>query len=308
MFLGITLKFIIYKGVNKLEIIEEADKIIVKKLKDFEPEHIFECGQCFRWDLEEDGSYTGVAFGKVLNVKSEEDTIVFDNTNIDDFNNIWIEYFDLNTDYGKIKKDLNKGDEIMRAATDFGYGIRILQQDPWETLISFIISANNGIPRIKKSIRLLSENFGKHLGQYKGKDYYSFPEPKDIYNLSDDQLTACGVGYRSKYILNTAREVVDKGILLRDFRKLNSQDCFEALLKFDGVGPKVANCILFFAMSKVDAFPVDVWVKRVMEHFYFKEDTSNKKIEAFGREKFNQYAGYAQQYLFYYARETGIGK
>jgi len=291
-----------------LEIIYEDNKVIVKGLKDFEPKHIFECGQCFRWDVEHDGSYTGVAFNKILNVKKEEDKIVFNNTNIEDFNNIWISYFDLNNDYEKIKENLSKGDKVMKDATDFGHGIRILRQDPWETVVSFIISANNAIPRIKKSVRLLSENFGEYLGQYKGVDYYSFPSSKSIYDLSDEQLTACGVGYRSKYILSTARTVIDENIYLEKLREFNSEDCFKTLLRFSGVGPKVANCILVFAMGKGEAVPVDVWVKRVMEYFYFHKDTPNKKIEEFAGAKFGEYAGYAQQYLFYYARELGIGK
>ncbi|MBU5676737.1 DNA glycosylase [Alkaliphilus sp. MSJ-5] len=291
-----------------MEIIHKDNKVILKNIRDFEPKHIFECGQCFRWDLEDDGSYIGVAYGKILNVRKEEDTIVFNNTNIEDFNNIWTSYFDLNNNYGKIKEDLSKDDEVMKDATNFGYGIRILKQEPWETLISFIISANNAIPRIKKSVRLLSENFGEYLGQYDGKDYYSFPTPEAIYNLSEEQLAACGVGYRSKYILNTARAVIDENISLEQLKELNSEDCFEAMRRFSGVGPKVANCILVFAMGKVEAVPVDVWVKRVMEYFYFHKDTPNKKIEEFARDKFGKYGGYAQQYLFYYARELGIGK
>ena len=291
-----------------MEILHKDNKVILKNIRDFEPKHIFECGQCFRWDLEDDGSYIGVAYGKILNVRKEEDTIVFNNTNIEDFNNIWTSYFDLNNNYGKIKEDLSKDDEVMKDATNFGYGIRILKQEPWETLISFIISANNAIPRIKKSVRLLSENFGEYLGQYDGKDYYSFPTPEAIYNLSEEQLAACGVGYRSKYILNTARAVIDENISLEQLKELNSEDCFEAMRRFSGVGPKVANCILVFAMGKVEAVPVDVWVKRVMEYFYFHKDTPNKKIEEFARDKFGKYGGYAQQYLFYYARELGIGK
>lgn len=291
-----------------MEILHKDNKVILKNMRDFEPKHIFECGQCFRWDLEDDGSYTGVAYGKILNVKKEDDRIIFNNTNIEDFNNIWTSYFDLNNDYGKIKEDLSKDDEIMKDATNFGYGIRILKQEPWETLISFIISANNAIPRIKKSVRLLSENFGEYLGQYDGKDHYSFPSPEAIYNLSEQELAACGVGYRSKYILNTARAVIDENISLEELKELNSEDCFDAMRRFSGVGPKVANCILVFAMGKVEAVPVDVWVKRVMEYFYFHKDTPNKKIEEFARDKFGKYGGYAQQYLFYYARELGIGK
>lgn len=308
IYLGILrINFCVQKGDSIVEVVYKEDEVILQDLKDFEPRHIFECGQCFRWNLEGDETYTGVAFGRILNVKKDGDLIIFDNTNEDDFNNIWTEYFDLNTDYSKIKNDLAKEDKVMENAIDFGYGIRILKQDPWETLISFIISARNAIPRIKKSVELLSQNFGDHLGEYRGKDYYSFPNARVISRLDEDQLKTCGVGYRAKYILNTAQKVVRENIDLDKLKDLNSRDCHEFMLGFSGVGPKVANCILFFAMGKVDSYPVDIWVKRVTEHFYFGGDTPNKEIEEFGRQKFGQYAGYAQQYLFYYARELGIG-
>lgn len=291
-----------------MQISYKGNKIVVHNLKDFEPKHIFECGQCFRWNLEEDGSYTGVAYDKILNVNRIENTVIFTNTDEDDFNNIWLEYFDMDNDYSKIKDYLRKEDEVMKEATDFGHGIRILRQEPWETLISFIISANNAIPRIKRSVDLLSEKFGQHLGQYNGKDYYGFPSAEAISQLSEEELKSCKVGYRSKYILNTAKKLVADNICLNNLKQLNRDDCFNAMIEFSGVGPKVANCILVFAMGKLESCPVDVWVKRVMEHFYFHRDTPNKEIEEFARRKFGQYAGYAQQYLFYYARELEIGK
>ncbi|MGB4501153.1 MAG: DNA-3-methyladenine glycosylase family protein [Natronincolaceae bacterium] len=291
-----------------LRIVDENNKIIIKGLRDFEPEHIFECGQCFRWNREDDGSYTGVAYDRILNVNKDGDTVILDNTNTEDFNNIWAKYFDLDNDYSKIKRDLISRDEIIRNAINFGHGIRILQQEPWEILISFIISANNAIPRIKKSVELLSKDFGQYLGRYKGKDHYSFPDVEIISELNDEQLEPYGVGYRSKYILKAAKKVVDENISFERLKELSGEDCYNAMLEFSGVGPKVASCILVFAMGKVEACPIDVWIKRVMEHFYFHKDTSNKKIEQFARQKFGQYAGYAQQYLFYYAREHKIGK
>ena len=221
-----------------LEIIDKGNKIIIKGLKDFEPKHIFECGQCFRWNLEYDGSYTGVAYDRVLNVRKDNDIVIFNNIDIEDFNNIWVEYFDLNNDYGKVKSALMKKDEPIKAAINFGYGIRILRQEPWETLISFIISANNAIPRIKKSIELLSKNFGKYLGQYNGNDYYSFPSPKVISKLSDEQIKHCGVGYRSDYILETAKKIVNENIFLEQFKKLSSEDCYNAVLKFKEWGQR----------------------------------------------------------------------
>ena len=162
-----------------MNIIEKDNQIIIEGIsEDFEPKHVFECGQCFRWLREDDGSYTGVVQGKVINVKKENDLIIFDNTNKEDFENIWFDYFDLGRNYGEIKNQLKVMDEYLEKATEFGKGIRILQQDGWEMLISFIISANNRIPMIQRAINNLSERYGKFIGEYRGKKYYAFPTPE----------------------------------------------------------------------------------------------------------------------------------
>lgn len=290
------------------DIVEKDNKIIIKNMKDFHPKHIFECGQAFRWQVEEDQSYTAVHGGKVLNVKKEGEDVVFSNTNISDFYDIWYDYFDLGRDYGKIKEELSK-DPILKEAIEFGEGIRILNQDPFETTISFIISANNQIPRIKRSIELISQNYGKPIGSYNGKKYYTFPSSEVLAKAKEEELEEnCKVGYRAKYIVNTSNIINDKEVELDELFKLPTEEAKEILMKLPGVGPKVSNCILLFSLNKNDAFPVDVWVKRVMEHFYFKEDTSNKKIASYAEEKFGNLGGFAQQYLFYYARELGIGR
>lgn len=289
-------------------IIEKEDKIILKSMSDFEPKHIFECGQAFRWKVEEDESYTAVHRGRVINVKREGEDIVFSNTNIQDFENIWFDYFDLGRDYCKIKKELSK-DPILSKAIEFGQGIRILNQDPYETIISFIISANNQIPRIKKSIELISKSFGEYICTYKGSEYYSFPEPNVLANVDADELERnYKVGFRAKYIISSSKMILDGEVNLNSIRDIPTEMAGEILMKLPGVGPKVSSCILLFAFDKSDAFPVDVWVKRVMEHFYLKKDTKLKDISAFANEKFGNLAGFAQQYLFYYARELGIGK
>lgn len=290
----------------KFNLVEERDKLIVR-IKDFDPTHIFECGQCFRWNSEEDFSFTGIAFGEILNVKKEDESIIFSNTNTDDFNDIWVEYFDLGRDYGKVKDKLSK-DPILKEAVNFGSGIRILNQDPFETLISFIISANNGIPRIKKSIEIICERYGNYIGDYNEKSYYSFPTPEELSKVSMDELRECGVGFRDKYIYSAANMVANGEIDIYNIKNLPTNELRKELMKIPGVGPKVSDCIMLFSMEKHDAFPIDVWVKRVMEHFYLKEDTSLMKIQAYGQEKFKNLAGFAQQYLFYYARELGIGK
>ncbi|SHH36108.1 DNA-3-methyladenine glycosylase family protein [Sporanaerobacter acetigenes] len=289
-------------------IIEDKNKVILEGVSDFEPVHIFECGQCFRWNKEDDGSFTGVALDRILNVKKEEDKIIFSNTNIDDFNYIWYDYFDLDRDYGKIKKELSKDDAVLDEAVKFGSGIRILNQEPFETTISFIISANNRIPRIKKSIELISERYGSFLGEYNGKKYYSFPQKEELSKVTVEELEDCKVGFRAKYIIAASKAIANGEIDIYNLKNLSTEEAREILMTLKGVGPKVSNCILLFSIGKHDSFPVDVWVKRVMEYFYLKEDTNEKLIQKYGEDKFGNLSGFAQQYLFYYARELGIGK
>lgn len=292
----------------KYNIVEEKGKIILRNMKSFEPKHIFECGQAFRWHVEEDGSYTTIHNKKVLNVKKDGEDIIFNNTNIGDFQNIWYDYFDLGRDYEKIKRELSK-DPILEEAIKFGEGIRILNQESFETIISFIISANNQIPRIKKSIELISQNYGESIGKYNGKEYFSFPGAEILASANEESIAEkTKVGYRAKYIINTSNMINDGEIDIDELYNLSTIKAKKILMKLPGVGPKVSDCVLLFAFNKNDAFPVDVWVKRVMEHFYLKEDTKLKNISIYADEKFGELAGFAQQYLFYYAREQGIGR
>lgn len=292
-----------------MNIIEKDNQVILEGIsEDFEPQHVFDCGQCFRWIRQEDGSYTGVVQEKVINVKKENDLIIFDNTNKEDFENIWFDYFDLGRDYGKIKNQLRIMDEYLEKATEFGQGIRILQQDGWEMLISFIISANNRIPMIQRAINNLSEKYGKFIGEYRGKKYYAFPTPEELSKASVEEIRACQTGFRDKYIKSVVDYVSENNVDVLSYRKLNTDECIKELVKFNGVGPKVADCITLFGMQKYDTFPVDVWVKRVMEEFYVEDNLSLPKIRKFALDKFGDLAGFAQQYLFYYARELGIGR
>lgn len=292
-----------------MKIIEKDNKIILEGIsEDFDPQHVFDCGQCFRWLKEEDDSYTGVVQGKVVNVKKENDLIIFDNTNKEDFDNIWFDYFDLGRDYSEIKNELKVMDEYLEKATEFGKGIRILQQDGWEMLISFIISANNRIPMIQRAINNLSQKYGKFIGEYRGKKYYAFPTPEELSQASVEDIRACQTGFRDKYIKSVVDYVNENNENVLFYRRLNTDECIKELMKFNGVGPKVADCIALFGMQKYDTFPVDVWVKRVMEEFYVEDNLSLPKIRQFALEKFGDSAGFAQQYLFYYARELGIGR
>ncbi|HHX69915.1 MAG: DNA glycosylase [Miniphocaeibacter sp.] len=289
-----------YKVKNK--------NIIIKNNNDFNPKHIFECGQAFRWKKEEDNSYTCIAKGRVLNVSQQNDEIIFNNTNEDDFNNIWIDYFDLKTDYNNIKKELSL-EKTIKDAVNYGYGIRILNQEKFETIISFIISANNQIPRIKKSIEIISRNYGEFIENFKGEDYFSFPAAEKLSKVSVEELREVArVGFRDKRIIETSKLIANNDFSIRESVSLNSEELRKELEKLPGVGPKVASCIMLFSYGRSETFPVDVWIKRVMEELYIKEETNIKHIGKYANDIFGNLAGYAQQYLFYYGRENSIGK
>jgi len=267
---------------------------------DFEPEHIFECGQCFRWNKELDGSYTGVAKNKILNIEKKGKTIFFNNTSKKDFLEIWVDYFDLNRDYSAIKNHIR--DEKLDDIIEFGKGIRILNQDEWETLVSFIISANNRILMIKRVIDNLSQKYGDYLGTYKGNKYYSFPTPEKLNLTTENEIRTMKTGFRAKYIKDAAEIVSNDKDWLYSLKGLTYDTALEEIKKIKGVGDKVGNCILLFSMNKYEAFPVDIWMKRIMGIIYGikgkPEDIRKKSEKIYGK-----YSGFVQQYLFYYASQ-----
>ena len=281
---------------------------ILENFNSFNPKHIFECGQCFRWNLMEDGSYTGVFKNNVINVKMEDNKIVFRGVCSDNIIKTCIEYFDLDTDYNKIKKELSKIDDNLKLSVEYGEGIRILNQDLWETLISFIISANNNIPRIKGIIERISKTYGKPI-VWNNNTYYTFPTPKELSKASIEDLRKLGLGFRDKRVFETTKMVNTNKELLCKLQQEEDVDILrEELNKFPGVGPKVADCIMLFALRKFSVFPIDVWVRRVMNDLYIKDvdeaKVSKKQIEKLAEEKFGDIAGLAQQYLFYWRRES----
>lgn len=287
----------------------KTQKYILKKQNSFELKDIFECGQCFRWNEEEDGSYTGVIKDGIINVKKENEDIVFLGICNRDIKEIIYEYFDLNKDYERIKEKLSNIDEYLKTSVEYGKGIRILNQDLWETIISFIISANNNIPRIKGIIERLSKKYGNEI-EWNGKKYYTFPSCEQLKDVTVQEYRNLGLGFRDVRLYETTQMILNKEV---DLEKLennpNTQEVRNELLKLSGVGPKVADCILLFSdLKRFDVFPIDVWVRRVMNDLYIKEPDETKvsksKIEKIADEKFGKLKGLAQQYLFYWRREN----
>ena len=281
-----------------------SDKVIIHGVKNFNIKQILECGQCFRWNKLSDNNYIIVAYNRVLEIFQDEDDVILYNTNEEEFNDIWYEYFDLGTDYDVIKLELSK-DSILKQSVEYGYGIRILNQEPFEMLLSFIISARNSIPSIKRTINKISELWGDKL-EYKGETYYSFPRPEQLIDVTEDDIRSTGASFRSKYLIDTIAQINHNPNRLKFISSLQDDECHKALQEFRGVGEKVADCIMLFSMKKTSAFPVDVWVKRAMMYFYNAEEGSLSKIRKFARDKFGDISGYAQQYLFYNARENKI--
>lgn len=287
----------------------KEQKYIIKNCNTFELKDIFECGQCFRFNKQEDESYTGVVGNNVINVKKIDNEIHIKSVGQDNLEELVVNYFDLNRNYEQIKDKLSKIDENMQKSISYGKGIRILNQDLWETIISFIISANNNIPRIKGIIDRMSERYGKKI-IFEGKEYYTFPTIDELSKASVEDLRALGLGFRDVRVYETTKMIKNKEVDLeqlkneKDFNKVRN-----TLLTLPGVGPKVADCILLFStLKRWEAFPIDVWVRRVMNELYIKnpDETKVKKeeIEKIAYEKFGNLAGIAQQYLFYWKREA----
>ena len=275
----------------------------------FELADIFDCGQCFRWNKENDGSYTGVFKGNVLNVSKKGKTVTFEGICDGDIEKICRDYFDLDRDYTEIRNKLAQIDDNLKTSVEYGKGIRILNQDLWETIISFIISANNNIPRIKGIIERLSKNYGKEI-DYNGEKYYTFPTAEELKDVSVERYRELGLGFRDIRLFETTKMILDKEINLKELKNNpNTMEVRDKLLTLSGVGPKVADCILLFSdLKRFEVFPIDVWVRRVMNDLYIKNEdetkVNKKQIEKIAKEKFGDLAGLAQQYLFYWRREA----
>lgn len=281
------------------------NNIILENVSDFNLSDTFDCGQCFRWNCTAPDTYEGVAFGHALKISMSSENVTLYDTSLEDYYNIWENYFDFKRNYSEIKQELSK-DSVMKQAVRYGYGIRILKQDIWECIASFIISASNHIPRIKKIIQLLCENFGDEIS-YMHKTYYSFPSPKKIASLTLEELNVIRAGFRDKYILSAAKMIANGVLDIHTLENCDTSVIKKSLMSIPGVGNKVSDCVLLFAYARHESFPVDVWLKRIMEFYYFADNRKISDIQAFSHEKFGNLGGFAQQYLFFYGRENKIG-
>lgn len=274
-----------------MKIITDFDSIKLKNVKNFDPGQTLDCGQCFRFEEISKNSYIVVAFKKALKIKKENNFIIFENTTKEDFENIWKPYFDIDTNYEKIWESLKNISVFLEKAYNFAPGIRILKQEPWETLCSYIISQNNNIPRIKKIISKLCYKFGKKI---ENTEYYSFPSAEDLAYKTEKDLEIIKAGFRARYIIDAAKKIANNEINLEKIKDLPNEEAKKTLMKIKGVGEKVASCTLLYGFHRLDMFPIDVWIKKVMEK-YFKE----KSYKIFG-----DFAGIAQQYLYYFSRKN----
>ena len=282
-------------------------KYIIKNCKSFKVKDIFECGQCFRWNEEPDGSYTGIFGHNVLNVKEEKDIVITGICN-GDIEDICKYYFDLDRNYEEIKKTLSLVDDNMKESIKYGEGIRILNQNLWEMIISFIISANNNIPRIKGIIERMSAKYGQEI-KFRGTSYYTFPTIDELSQASVKDLKDLGLGFRDRYVYETTKKIKEGKINLENLKQEPTNEVRKQLLTLTGVGPKVADCIMLFStLKRFDVFPVDVWVRRVMNDLYIHNEdetkVNKKQIQEIARDKFGALEGIAQQYLFYWKRES----
>ena len=250
-------------------------------------------GQCFRWRDLGDGSFLIPAFGKVVKVTGEQDLEL--SCTEEEFKDIWYQYFDLGTNYSSIRNMIDEKDSFLYNAGQAGKGMRILRQDPFETLISFIISQRKSIPAIKTSIEKVCRALGHPVGVFEGEEIFSFPDLNDFMNADISKLEECSLGYRLPYILKTVEELGQNPGLLDEMKAMNDKDLIDRLMKFYGVGIKVANCTGLFGFHRIDLFPVDVWIKRALSDNY---------KDGFPFEKYSPYNGIMQQYIFEYYRSA----
>lgn len=281
---------------------------VINTPEDFNLKETLECGQCFHFNSIDENEYVLTAYDNMLHIRQDEKQLIFYNTDEEQYQKLWKRYFDLERDYGSIKRELLKKDDKLEEAITAMSGVRILNQEFFETLISFIISQNKQIPHIKKIVADISESYGTYKGEVKGIPMYAFPEVSQLRRAGIEDLKELKTGFRAPYIYDAVSRVYEGSISYDELVKLDSAAGIEKMCEIKGVGNKVASCVSLFALGKRDSFPIDVWIKRIMEYLYFDgEEVSKDNIARLAKERFGELGGYAQQYLFYYGKTVKLG-
>lgn len=273
--------------------------IRIKLTKPFKLNDTLTCGQIFRFFKQEDGSFDVVLKDRVINVYMDNNYLCVSSNNERNLKEIVKDYFDLDNDYSSVIKYLKSVDKKIISASDFSLGLNMIKQDPFETVMAYIISSNNGVIQITNSLNMIAKNYGKKV-MFNDKEYYLFPEYTDLKCVSEEDLRCCKVGFRDKYLKSMIDKLNKKEENLNDYFSMNTKDALDKLMKNIGIGPKVASCILLFAYQKYDVFPIDTWVKKVMKSVYGIE--GEKNIRDFATKTYGKYSGIALQYMFNYGR------
>ena len=273
--------------------------IKIKINKPFKLDDTVCCGQIFRFFKQEDSSYDIVIKDRVINVYLKDNYLYVSSNNEEDLENVIINYFDLNTDYEKINDFLIKADSKLIPSIEFSSGLKMIRQDSFETIMAYIISANNSVNSIAASLNNIAKNYGKKV-EFNNKEYYLFPTYEELKDVSISDYRNCKVGFRDKYLYEIVRKINNKEIILDEFYNLDTKTALEKLMENNGIGPKVASCILLFSYQKYDVFPIDTWVKKIMKSDYNIE--GEKNIREFAVKTYGKYSAIAIQYLFNYCR------
>ena len=273
---------LLQKGIGK--------RMVVKKITNFSLEQIARSGQCFRMSRREDGFFDIISGSRWMGARQSGETCEFLCTE-EEFSEFWEDYFDLKQDYGEYISRIDKEDVYLNAAVKLAGGVRILRQDIWEMIVSFLISQQNNIVRIRRCIENICEAYGNPVKNGRGEVYFTFPEPEALAGLEEDALKACNLGYRSKYVVRAARSVAEGRFDLEQLGTLPYEKAKEELLKLFGVGVKVADCICLFGLHQLEAFPVDTHISQALKKYYG---------DGFPMEKYRGIQGVIQQYIFYY--------
>ncbi|HBQ64374.1 MAG TPA: hypothetical protein DD727_05545 [Clostridiales bacterium] len=291
-----------------MTVIEKGPRqLMIRGVTDFDPAQIFESGQCFRWTRLDSGGYRGIAGRRALTVRSGKPgsgILELSGATEEEFEGFWRHYLDLDRDYREIRARLSALDPVMQQAVKHGQGLKILRQEFWETLVSFILSANNNVSRIAAIVERLARTLGSPVpGADEG---HTFPEAGWLASAGREDVSLCRCGYRLGYIMEAAERVSRGWIRETELRTLSSEEARSQLMQIPGVGAKVADCVLIYSCISMDVFPVDVWVKRAMENLYFGRPACMKEITAFAKARFGELSGFAQMYLFHYARKNQL--